>query len=155
MEDGGTALGQELAHCRKLAGLSQRKLAELSGVSNSMIASLERGRGSRGVKPVDPSPKTIKLLARPLATAPGDRLLVDEDHADAIYWRLMLAAGYGPRDMPLPAELPAIAERRTLYEVVPGALVDTNELRALVADLDRLRARVLSLLTPPPAPMPC
>jgi transcriptional regulator with XRE-family HTH domain len=82
-----------LARARKLRGMSQRKLAELSGVSNTTIASLERGKGSRGSGPVKPSPETLKLLARGLAMnlLSGD---VERREFVAHYTRLMESAGY-------------------------------------------------------------
>lgn len=86
-------LGTTLAETRKRRGMSQRKLAELSGISNTMIASIERGRGSRGSAPVRPSPDTLRLLAAGLSTDLLDGHV--DDAARAFHYeRLMRAAGY-------------------------------------------------------------
>lgn len=58
-----------------------------------MIASIEKGRGTRGNGPVKASPETLRLLARGLAT---DLVhgAVDEAQATAFYEGFMRAAGY-------------------------------------------------------------
>lgn len=96
-------LAAVLARARKQRGLSQRKLAELSGVSNTTIASLERGKGSRGANPVKPSPDTLRSLARGLSTDLLTERVSQDDFLER-YRQFMGAAGYAwllydPRDL--------------------------------------------------------
>ena len=60
--------GDYLKEIRKEKGLSQRQLAELSGISNTEISRLESGNR------VNPSPKTLKAIAPNLGVSYGDLL---------------------------------------------------------------------------------
>lgn len=55
--------------------MSQRDLARIAGVSNTMIASIERGRGSRGNTPVRPSPETLRHSFAGIALEGGAELI--------------------------------------------------------------------------------
>lgn len=65
-------IGLKIARRRK--GLTQKKLAELSGLSEVAICSIERGK-------MDPSLKTIRLLSKLLEVSNGfliDGNLIEE-----------------------------------------------------------------------------
>lgn len=59
MPDMPEALIEEVVECRKKSGLSQKKLADLSGVKQSVIARMERSVHS-------PQIDTLLRLLRPL-----------------------------------------------------------------------------------------
>ena len=61
-------LSVALIHFRKLAGLSQHNLAEVSGVSRSTINALESGQSG------DVFVRTVWLLAAALGISPGELL---------------------------------------------------------------------------------
>ena len=82
------ALGHMLAALRRRARMSQRELAQHSGVSYTQIGDLERGRGGF------PSPITLRALARGLATDQFREHGYDPTIADACYRQVMEAAGY-------------------------------------------------------------
>ena len=86
-------LAEELKRLRAERRIgSQDVLADLSTVALATIKKLEAG----AVKEARPS--TLRLLARGLATDPdGAR---DPDRVEAIYTRLMRAAGFLPADRP-------------------------------------------------------
>ena len=82
------ALGSVLAALRRRARMSQRALSRASGISYTQIGDLENARG------YNPSPLTLRALAKGLAT---DEFLAegyDPMRADAFYRQLMDAAGY-------------------------------------------------------------
>lgn len=92
--------GGTLVRLRTDANLSQRRLGELSGVSNTAISDLEKGDAPA------PHPSMLMKLAQGLVkTGSG---VVDERRADAAYFQLMRAAGY----MPAPRETSAEAAFR-------------------------------------------
>jgi transcriptional regulator with XRE-family HTH domain len=81
-------LGATLAAIRQRARMSQRELSRVSDVSYTQIGDLERGTGG------NPSPLTLRALAKGLAT---DAFLTEgyePIRADAFYRQLMDAAGY-------------------------------------------------------------
>ena len=88
----GIRLAQELLRQRRRVRLSQRGLGRVSGVSWTLVQTLERGH--RHGKPVRPLPNTLRRLARGLATDPLDESVADERQVDDNYRRLMVAAGY-------------------------------------------------------------
>jgi transcriptional regulator with XRE-family HTH domain len=68
--------------------MSQRELSRASEVSYTQIGDLERGQGG------NPSPLTLRALARGLATDSFHPNGVEPVRADAFYRQLMEAAGY-------------------------------------------------------------
>jgi transcriptional regulator with XRE-family HTH domain len=96
-------LGSRLRACRRARGLALERLAELSGVSRSMVSDVERG-----VKT-----PTVLVLDR-LATALGTSIarLLDEPHRDGV---VIL-----PRARQRVVRDPAGWERRILSPVLPG-----------------------------------
>ena len=88
-------LGKELYRVRDEHRInSQRKLAELSGVSESTISLIEAGKTAT-------KPSTLMLLARGLAKDFDGQ--VNPERAEAIYARLMDAWGVLPK-RPAPTE---------------------------------------------------
>jgi transcriptional regulator with XRE-family HTH domain len=98
------ALGDTLATLRKRARLSQRELSRASDISYTQIGDLERGQGG------NPSPFTLRALAKGLASDAFLEQGYDPTRADAFYRQLMGAANYLGG---LPMDLPA---RRTTSE---------------------------------------
>lgn len=80
-----TAVAETLRDLRRRARLSQKGLADLSGVSDATIGLIERGKSL-------PLPETLQLLARGLATD-ADGALNDALAADYTE-RLLITAGY-------------------------------------------------------------
>lgn len=62
----GSLLGEWLRHARKEQGLSQRALADRSGLSRSYVCDIERGRGA------EPSLTTLDKLAAALGASRAD-----------------------------------------------------------------------------------
>lgn len=62
----GSLLGEWLRHARKEQGLSQRALADQSGLSRSYVCDIERGRGA------EPSLTTLDKLAAALGASRAD-----------------------------------------------------------------------------------
>src|SRR5699024_807470 len=62
----GFLLGEWLRHARKEQGLSQRALADRSGLSRSYVCDIERGRGA------EPSLTTLDKLAAALGASRAD-----------------------------------------------------------------------------------
>ena len=96
-------LGSRLRACRLARGLALERLAELSGVSRSMVSDVERGAKT----------PTVLVLDR-LATALGTSIarLLDEPHGDGV---VVL-----PRARQRVVRDPAGWERRILSPVLPG-----------------------------------
>lgn len=69
----GLALSKRLRKLRVMRGISQERLAELSGVSRNEISYLERNETSTG-KAGDPKLSTVYRLARALAVPPAAML---------------------------------------------------------------------------------
>lgn len=65
-----TALGDWIRETRKSQGVSQRALADRSGISRSYLCDIERGRGSQ------PSVSTLDKLAKSLGASRADLLRV-------------------------------------------------------------------------------
>jgi transcriptional regulator with XRE-family HTH domain len=82
------ALGAVMVALRRRARLSQRELSRLAEISYTQIGDLERGQGG------NPSPLTLRALARGLATDQFRDEGYDPTRADAFYRQLMAAAGY-------------------------------------------------------------
>lgn len=83
-----TSFAAELLRLRNDANLSQRRLGELAGLSNTLISDLEKGIAA------SPHPSTLMKMAQGLVkTGSG---YVDEERADDLYFSLMRAAGYVP-----------------------------------------------------------
>lgn len=80
--------GSTLVRLRTDANLSQRRLGELAGVSNTAISELEKGDAPA------PHPSMLMKLAQGLVKTGSGH--VDEYRADAHYLTLMRAAGYLP-----------------------------------------------------------
>lgn len=66
-DDEALQLGQRIGQRRRAIGLSQDKVAELSGLHRNQISLLEQGRR-------DPRVSTLRKVARALDVAPGDLL---------------------------------------------------------------------------------
>lgn len=66
----GYALGKRLVALRAMRGLSQERLADLSGVSRNQISNLERN-SNNGSNTADPTLSTIYKLARALFVPPA------------------------------------------------------------------------------------
>lgn len=62
----GSLLGQWVRHARQEQGLSQRALADQSGLSRSYVCDIERGRGT------EPSLTTLDKLAAALGASRAD-----------------------------------------------------------------------------------
>jgi len=62
--------GMRLKELRRERALSQRELAQLSGVSYDAIAKLERGRR-------EAQPRTVRRLAEALGVEPGELMKGD------------------------------------------------------------------------------
>jgi transcriptional regulator with XRE-family HTH domain len=102
-------LADVLRSVRREVRISQKELADVSGVGESTVKGIERGEP--GAKP-----STLRLLARGLATDGTGH--IDPDRADRYYHRLMVAAGYDPPDEPeQPAGRTADDLRRILTEM--------------------------------------
>lgn len=96
-----TAFGEQLSLLRRRTGMSQRRLATLSKISQTTIAVYESGKKS-GAKPIRPTAATLQKLARALATDLADETTVDDAKVDQSYGALMQAAGYRAlRDAPV------------------------------------------------------
>ncbi|MCT1818677.1 helix-turn-helix domain-containing protein [Corynebacterium propinquum] len=65
----GHALANNLRALRKMRGLSQARLAQLSGLSRTVISNLERNES--GAKACDPQLSTVYKLAQILYVPPG------------------------------------------------------------------------------------
>jgi transcriptional regulator with XRE-family HTH domain len=63
-EEAALAFGEFLRAQRKLANISQRRLAQLSGVSDSYLSQMERGM-------YRPSPEIMKALAKAFHMSPS------------------------------------------------------------------------------------
>lgn len=83
-----------LAALRLRARLSQRKLAELSGLSHSTVARLETTQIREGQEPIRPTPATLRKIASGLASDPHHPQSVDGELAARHYQDLMNAARY-------------------------------------------------------------
>jgi transcriptional regulator with XRE-family HTH domain len=89
MSDEPTRLGRTLERLRTRERLSRRELGSLSGVSGPQIGEIEMGRKGK-----QPSPNTLRSLARGLAMIPPENETVDEVKLRAYYQALMADAGY-------------------------------------------------------------
>nr|WP_092151748.1 helix-turn-helix transcriptional regulator [Corynebacterium mycetoides] len=65
----GFALAERLRALREMRGLSQRRLAELSGVSRSLISNLERNQYNTS-RSADPTLSTVYRIAHALHVPP-------------------------------------------------------------------------------------
>jgi transcriptional regulator with XRE-family HTH domain len=102
------AFGSLLAETRDMARRSQRRLAELSGVSHTTIARLERGQiGSRG-RIIRPTPISLSKLAQGLALDKAGA--VNAAVRSEIYSRFMDACGYGQTGYPEPSPLALVPD---------------------------------------------
>lgn len=131
------ALASELIRLRTDAHLSQRRLAELAGVSNTAISALE----SRHAPP--PHPSALMKLANGLATSGSGAL--DERRAESRYLALMRAAGY------LPPEIEDQAEETVRRSIIEEHLGHENtdlkeEIISLMRDKPRHDLKRLSEL---------
>ena len=70
-------VGEELRRLRKEAGLTQRELAKLAGVSQSLIARIESGT-------VDPRASTLRRILQALASARRPWTVADVMHSPVI-----------------------------------------------------------------------
>lgn len=114
-----------LASLRDRAGLSRRRLATQSGVSEGTIKLIEGGMSER------PHPETLRLLAAGLATHRMSGR-ADPQQAETIYATLMDAAGYLPTAAP-PAEGDLPPDIEAYARQVCGA--EEGLLRAVLANL--------------------
>jgi transcriptional regulator with XRE-family HTH domain len=133
LADSGKTFGELLRTCRLLAGLSQQRLAEASGLSVRAIGDLERGKSRR------PYPDSIRRLADALQLSGGarnDLFTAAGLLADAARQALPEAVGapppipsVEPRQLPAPVrhfvgrarELADLSER--VRGQVPGTVV--------------------------------
>jgi transcriptional regulator with XRE-family HTH domain len=101
-EQRARAFGAMLQSWRSHRRLSQRELADRSGLSHTTVARLEAGKpGSRG-KPVRPGPDSIRALVDALTDDGGGQAADDE--RQRIYIQFMRRAGYEVHVL-APAEL--------------------------------------------------
>ena len=70
-------LGEELKRLRREAGLTQRQLAELAGVSQSLIARIESGS-------VDPRASTLRRILAAIAEARGEVKVSEVMHSPVV-----------------------------------------------------------------------
>jgi tetratricopeptide (TPR) repeat protein/DNA-binding SARP family transcriptional activator len=160
----GARLGSLVRERRRAAGLTQRHLAERSGLSVAAIRDLEQGRSRR------PRPGSVDALARALGLDPRQSaaLAAARDAADAAAvgapaghgsglwlavlgplaaWRDGLAAGLGPPGQAAVAGLLAVqpgelVRRETVIDVLWGSKPPVTAAELVQAHVSRLR-RVL------------
>ncbi|MEM4700041.1 MAG: CBS domain-containing protein [Candidatus Nezhaarchaeales archaeon] len=70
-------IGKELKKLREEAGLTQRQLAQLAGVSQSLISRIERGT-------VDPRASTLRRIMNALAWARGEVKVIEVMHSPVV-----------------------------------------------------------------------
>ena len=145
------AFGRVLAELRGSARLSQRKLADRSGISHTTVARLESGKaGSRG-KPVRPGPDTLQALAYALAGLAGlpDGPIgpPDEHRLNSIHGRLIHAAGYR---LLFSSSSLEILQSLSMDHADPE-LADISGLRAEIAEALRDLGETVALDDIPPA----
>ena len=56
-------LGEYIKQYRDDQGMSQRRFAEISGLSNSYISMLEQNQNSKNGKPIKPTLESLKIIA--------------------------------------------------------------------------------------------
>jgi transcriptional regulator with XRE-family HTH domain len=119
-------LSGELSALRERAGLSRKRLADLSNVSDGTIKAIETGDSEK------PHPQTLRLLAAGLATQSLTGR-ADPEQVDTIYVRLMRAAGYLPGADYVDPETGLPQDIRDRVAALVGA--DEGLVRAILADL--------------------
>jgi len=72
-------LGQFIKQYRDEHGLSQRKFAQLSGMTNTYISQLEKNKNSKGFPPT-PSIETYRCVAKVVGIAVDDLVSIVEDN---------------------------------------------------------------------------
>lgn len=72
-------VGKELKSIRVMKEVSQRELAKLSGVTNTMISQIEKNQ-------VNPSIGTLKKVLDAMSTSMGDFFTVDVETEDKIFF---------------------------------------------------------------------
>jgi transcriptional regulator with XRE-family HTH domain len=115
-------LGSLLELLRRRARMSQRELSRASGISYTQIGDLERGDS------LNPSPQTLRSLARGLATDNFSPEGYDAVREDAFYRQLMDSAGY-LRGLPV-----GVSARDGDYEITEDDVV--RYLARLTGDAD-------------------
>jgi tetratricopeptide (TPR) repeat protein/DNA-binding XRE family transcriptional regulator len=124
MTDDGAAFGARLAACRQSAGLSQKELAERSGLSIREISNLERGRSR------SPHPDSARRLADALSLrgqARGDFLAAAGRR---------LARNVTARAVTTPQGRPGRADgAQTVPRQLPAAVPHFTGRRAVLAEL--------------------
>jgi transcriptional regulator with XRE-family HTH domain len=127
-------LGEVLLGLRRRARLSQRELGRAADISYTQISDLERGQGG------NPSPLTLRALAKGLATDDFLDQGYDPSRADAFYRSLMEAAGYlGGVPLGQARRAPTAEDAREYLAKVTDDAALADELLALAerwADLD-------------------
>jgi transcriptional regulator with XRE-family HTH domain len=147
-------LGEVLLGLRRRARLSQRELSRAAEISYTQISDLERGHGG------NPSPLTLRALAKGLAT---DEFLdsgYDPQRADAFYRALMEAAGYlGGVPLGQARRGPTVEELREYLTKLTDDSAVADQMLALAerwADLDpadqAVAKRLLGMWTTPNRP---
>ncbi len=102
-------LGKRLRRLREARGLSRQLLHERADVSTTYISQIELGEDPRTKAPPQPSPETLRKLARGLEPA-------DEEGAERCYEELMAAAGYLPAAEREAGGAPAVAPASQVAE---------------------------------------
>lgn len=124
-----SGVADELRALREQAGLTRRELAELSGISDGTIKSIEYGDSE------NPRPETLRMLAQGLST---NRISgrQDREQAEGLYARMLGAAGYTPGVEPVHGTAEDLPDdiREQVMELVG---TDEGLVRALLADLVR------------------
>ncbi len=82
-----TSIGRYIADIRNEKGISQRELAEKSGISNTEVSRLENG------KRINPSPATLKAIANALEISYADLMkaagYIEEAHEEDKFYELV------------------------------------------------------------------
>jgi transcriptional regulator with XRE-family HTH domain/alkylhydroperoxidase/carboxymuconolactone decarboxylase family protein YurZ len=154
MSEQDRTLGERIRDIRKRRGLSQRELAQLAGVSVSLVRKLEQAeRQDARLETVRKIATALRVQTSTLLARPGT---IDADRQTVILWEPVRRALFGPAPEPeeaptvegveaaLRAVRPAVAANRyaEVSAVLPRLLRDAE---ALSGDARHVRSRALNL----------
>lgn len=115
------AIATLLQRLRQRQRVGQQELADLAGVSRTLITNIERGFDQKG-RPTNPRPVTLRCLARGLATdGVGNH---DAGAEERFYTELMVAAGHLPPSYLAMQEAKPWTIRAALRGRIPESLID-------------------------------